>query len=51
MRVQKGRNRMAMYWQAVRQRETDGGREEADTNSLGEQHWHSQQGTAGSIKS
>lgn len=32
-------------------RETDGGREEADRNSMGWQHWHSQRGTAGSMKS
>lgn len=33
------------------QRETDGGREEADRNSMGAQHWRSQRGTAGSMAS
>lgn len=33
------------------ERETDGGGEEADRNSLGGQHWHSQRGAAGRMES
>lgn len=49
--VKQQREREAIGRQRETKRETDGGREEADTNSLGGQHWHSQRGTAGSVES